>query len=51
MHRLTRRSSLRPTIPRFGMLHFELLARTRSWDAAGKSLDAIAGPVPRRGRS
>ena len=31
------------------MLHFELLARTRSWDAAGKSLDAIAGPVPTSG--
>jgi uncharacterized protein (TIGR02466 family) len=30
-------------------LHFELLARTRSWDVAGKSLDALAGAPPAAG--
>lgn len=38
--------ALAPGDSEIRMLHFELLARTRSWDAAGKSLDAIAGPVP-----
>jgi tetratricopeptide (TPR) repeat protein len=41
--------ALAPDDPEIRMLHFELLARTRSWDAAGKSLDAIAGPVPTSG--
>jgi tetratricopeptide (TPR) repeat protein len=41
--------ALAPDDPKIRMLHFELLARTRSWDAAGKSLDAIAGPVPTSG--
>ncbi len=37
--------ALAPGDPEIRKLHFELLARTRSWDAAGKSLDAIAGAV------
>ena len=41
--------ALAPDDPEIRMLHFELLARTRSWDAAGKSLDAMAGPVPTSG--
>ena len=41
--------ALAPDDPEIRMLHFELLARTRSWDAAGRSLDAIAGPVPTSG--
>jgi tetratricopeptide (TPR) repeat protein len=41
--------ALAPDDPEIRMLHVELLARTRSWDAAGKSLDAIAGPVPTSG--
>jgi tetratricopeptide (TPR) repeat protein len=41
--------ALAPGDPEIRMLHFELLARTRSWDAAGESLDAIAGSVPTSG--
>ena len=37
--------ALLPNDPEMRMLHFELLARTRSWDAAGKSLDAVTRPV------
>jgi tetratricopeptide (TPR) repeat protein len=37
--------ALAPGDPEIRILHFELLARTRFWDAAGKSLDVIAGPV------
>ena len=37
--------ALAPDDPEIRKLHFELLARTRSWDAAGKSLDAMAGSV------
>jgi tetratricopeptide (TPR) repeat protein len=37
--------ALAPGDPEIRKLHFELLARTRSWDAAGKSLDAMAGSV------
>jgi tetratricopeptide (TPR) repeat protein len=41
--------ALAPDDPEIRTLHFELLARTRSWDAAGKSLDAIVGPIPTSG--
>jgi tetratricopeptide (TPR) repeat protein len=41
--------ALAPDDPEIRRLHFELLARTRSWYAAAKSLDAIGGAVPTSG--
>jgi tetratricopeptide (TPR) repeat protein len=38
--------ALAPDDPEIRKLHFELLARTRSWDAAAKILDVMAGPIP-----
>jgi tetratricopeptide (TPR) repeat protein len=38
--------ALAPDDPETRMSHFGLLARTRSWDAAGKSLDAMSGSLP-----
>jgi uncharacterized protein (TIGR02466 family) len=38
--------ALAPDDPEIRMSHFELLARTRAWDDAGKSLDAMSGSLP-----
>jgi uncharacterized protein (TIGR02466 family) len=38
--------ALAPDDPEIRRSHFELLARTGSWDAAGKSLDAMSGSLP-----
>lgn len=41
--------ALAPDDPEMRVLHFKLLASTRFWDAAGISLDTLAGPLPASG--